>query len=361
MNTIDLRSSSDLNFSNFPVRTGKIQFFYKQVYVAGRDARDYFGETIKLQNGNPLHVSIDDKIFQFLLITPENKNPLEMELPSSIFTQARKANKIFFSHKDNFSHKEYNYELELSPCFSGWNNHVETYSFDQCLKGLGDQDGTNSAKFRLNEFPTVSIYWGENIELSSKAKRIELGKPGCIPINSNDLRFIGNNVIVCEGSVCKLNDRFYTLLLDIPGSLEDNVEDQCDRIFIEIIIDNDVLYVHSYPKSNQTYHVEKLFIFPLYTILECIEKEAILVMRRNDGMLEIQLPLETESANDKVEEAPVETNSIENDQTESESANDKVEEAPVETNFTASVNNIETDKLDNEPSNNKYNAKCILQ
>lgn len=355
---IGTNSSSDQNFANQPVTTGKIKFLNRQVFKVGEDKSHLFNKTIKLENGNPLKLSPEDKVFQFSLFTEGQKHASVIELPTALFTQARKSNKIFFSKNEK------NYELELSPCLSWWSNKEQTYSFDECFNGIDHLNFTREAMFENDDVPKEYIAWGKDVHLSPKAKRIELGKPGCFSLNPENLRFISDDIRKCEGDSFKpkIDNNVYTVLLDMVGTLVD-MDDQDTRISIDVIVDDDRLYVHTYPKEGQIFPFEKLYWINLSVGSKQIDKEAIIVTHLQDrgGILRIDLPLmlSTTSPKDECNNSESATSLIKETKVEEEATNASSE--PNSTQSMLKKDNVESDKLDDEPSNDKCCNKCILQ
>lgn len=183
--------------SDVPVTKGELCFslsfvpYRPEMYKVGQDCSYSFGKTIDLLDGNPLKVSPEDLIFKFQLITEDGKDKEEMWFPSSLFVQARKADKIFFSQHNR------NFELTIS---RSSDFKMDEYSFDLRLKALSNLGCTNLSMYEhAGDVPEEYTIWSkahssDRTELSPSARRVELGKRGAVPLDFSELHTIGPQV-----------------------------------------------------------------------------------------------------------------------------------------------------------------------
>lgn len=249
--------------SDVPVTKGELCFSLsnlkpEEVYKVGQDRTHAFGKTIYLLDGNPLKVSADDLFFKFQLITEDGKNKEEVWFPSSLFVQARKADKIFFSQHNR------NFELTISR-----SSELDKYSFDQRLRALSVQAHTNLSMYIAEDVPEGYTIWRRqahsithiinHAELSPNARRVELGKRGTVPLNFSELHTIGPQVNMfkdlssdeCD-TIITIGRRPWRMVTRLPNGrckrelgfvyfvekMKIDVIFDCNRLFVHIWMEN---------------------------------------------------------------------------------------------------------------------------
>lgn len=272
--------NTDRNQANFnpnvnPIQ-GKLVFQSREAYKVGQDASHSFAKTILLENGAPLKVSHEDYILKFRLLkkTDGKIASEEIMLPSSLFDQARKANKVvFFKNGEKF-------ELKLAS--------TTRNTFDSCLAFVKNQ-GCNGSKLSSElvylyeeDVPEEYHNWGNGVFLSPNAKRMQLGTSESTPLDFKDLIPISKEAKKFEGTEAKWDDQV-KIFLYCSGTLD---EMSHTSISLDLIVDGDRLYIHSKPKNSDSFLDERFYYI---NITKNTDKEKIRITLAQDSVIEIRL------------------------------------------------------------------------
>lgn len=260
-----------MNITNHLTKGG-LQFEDGNIHKVGSD-NTYQFKNIKLLNDAHPIISPDDHVIELNLLKKHKgkTSTKKIVLPSCILTQAREGNKILFSQEEK------NFELKLHP---------------ELLNGV--KWCCNKEFLYLSEdVPAGHHLWSKKkgITLSPNAESIQIGKTGCSPLNFNTLKRIKENAEKCHEDVrtLPLTDRMI-ISLPISGYLDEQQDPDMNiyHISIDLIVDSDRLYVHSYPNKKSMLN-EQYYFINLEQGSQKIDKNKILA-KQSDERLEIELP-----------------------------------------------------------------------
>ncbi len=282
----------------------------------GTDTHYSFGKTITIENGKKfLKVDPNDLIYFCELDSNFNDKTIQVELPSSLFEQARQADTVYFAQNGT------RYELKLTPHIrSNGLRYVET-SFDDCVRGVKENFKSSACEFLYHEDIPDDYYPfahqnGFNYFLSSKAKQIALDVKGTFPINFDELSVFPIHCTPQSREERHENSRHeidaYFFRIFAPG-----------RPKIDIFLDRNWLYcladISFPPKKgmstcNDTM-IGKTHLF-FHAIIEThgknIDESNLIASLNNEGELQIAVPLsdsiaEVNQTSLDVKHAPVKT------------------------------------------------------
>jgi hypothetical protein len=223
---------------------GMISIFKRTTGKVGTDSHYSFGK-ITIENGAKLlKVSPDDLIYFCRIRDLDPQKFMPIELPSSLFKQARQGDRVHFT-KDGTS-----YDLQLAPhvtqrAFKRVFKEVRT-SFDECEKCVQEEFKFSPLEFVYDEdIPEDYHYWGKESELgipvciSPQTKRVFVDQHGTTPLDFDNLPFFHSN---SSPEVLFHRDakKQCTILLAA-----------CGRPNIEILLDRNYLYVDIEHNSHE--------------------------------------------------------------------------------------------------------------
>jgi hypothetical protein len=289
--TQDLVPALSSSLSSMPILRGEVSIAKRSSFYVGTDQTHQFGKTYQLLDGSFLKIEPHDLVNKCTLKI-NNQPEAEIELPSSIFSEARTDTQIRFIRDAHV------YELTLAPNKMQYiTGRTCITSFDECLKSSKKeaaflfqhtfpnfQDVPQNyhfwSKFRLNAF----------VALSPNAQLLDTygsGKP--IPFDRSFLQPISSSYLP---PVKTLNEPVktqsgLTVLFQAPG--KPNLEIVCDQIY-----EKKMLYIHllrpeplqtGYAVAQNTIPKEQFCSFSL----ENIDLSKITATLDNGGVLTIAL------------------------------------------------------------------------
>jgi len=256
----------------------------QRTYKIGQDQLFNFGK-IKLENGSFLKVSPNDYFLRFLVFKDKSKypkdsneykhrNPIaDVVLPSCLFKQAIKGDQICFSHEGrnfDFKLRDFIFADDTSIPF----NERLQY-FDKQSHRVYAYTKDMPKDYRLwctMEHNAIDIN-NPIIALTPQAERLQIDKPGCIPLNREELKLISQHADKLPMVSLEKEDHVL-LILEMPGDPT-----------MDFVIDCDQLYIHSYEKNwNDSFgSISLKFSKP-------IDKNAISLIQREHGIMTFKLP-----------------------------------------------------------------------
>jgi hypothetical protein len=268
-----------------PIKREEIQFSKKSANYIGKDEQYQFGKTIRLISGEPLKVHPLD-YYCDVEAGNDPGNVRFLELPSSLFFQARFGNRAAFVQNETL------HVLTLNPTRY---RRGKWSSFDDRLRNAALEAKDSEAVFRYSKDATEDSYlWHRgvpNIYLSSTTKRLVLGTPGTLPLNFNELKPLPShtNARVLR---CTNNHKGIYLMLEA-----------CGKPAIDVLLDGNKLMVfidhsvqHGELINRCGYELPELRTYVVFSVvLACNEKvidqQNLLASLDNAGCLHITIPI----------------------------------------------------------------------
>jgi HSP20 family molecular chaperone IbpA len=253
--TIKINSSHSVSKQNFNLtpqgplsdvqqtQHGMISIFKRTTGKVGTDNHYSFGK-ITIENGTKLlKVSPDDLIY-FCEIRNSQKS-IEIELPSSLFKQARQGDRIHFT-KDGTS---YHLQLASHKTYRAFKN--DRISFDKCEKCVQKEFKFSPLEFVYGEdIPEDYCYWGTELGIpvciSPQTKRVLLNQKGTTALDFDSLSFFHSNS--CP-KVLFHRDTKEQCTIQLAA---------CGKSNIEVLLDRNYLYVdieHINRESSHDWYV----------------------------------------------------------------------------------------------------------
>ena len=273
---------------------GTIHIAWRTTYYIGRDQSFSFATTIQLLSGDFLKVNPNDRIHRCVINIP-NQQPKEIELPSSLFSQACIDNQLWFILENHL------YVLTLTPFLHQYiTGRIEEVSVDECLKtGKQELNYSTNRFFDDEDVPLDYYQWGKNlfagVYLSPQAKYIELGTDNVVPLNSSRLQPISSDLpspkILWQG------EKKYEYCVKLAA---------CGKPRIDIVYDQNLLHIHllhrdmaeRFPDLKKTGYItlrselpmELFLVGSLYRPKKAVDVDRIKASLDDTGILTIYVP-----------------------------------------------------------------------
>ncbi len=202
-----------------PSPSGMISIALRRTGYVGKDESHSFAASLKLSNGTPLRISPQDYIC-FVRVTSATTLQ-EVELPSSLFTQARMGNRLEFQQNGHL------HVLNLDP------------DFDDHLKGVEAELKETRCEFlHKQDIPDDYHSWSHLVYLSPQTKRVT--PLGAEPVDFGTLEPLTTYqpIRILYGDT---HPKTGELILQLAA---------CGRPTIDILIDRRHLHVHTYNPAD---------------------------------------------------------------------------------------------------------------
>ena len=212
---------------------GTLWIYLRSTGSIGKDERNQFAKTLKLENGVPLKVAATDLYVQTKILYKGQDKPVQPDLPSSLFVQARQnkeEDQICF-RRDGKLHR-----LTLVPL----RQNSKEITFEDCLRNVEDEWHWSKHEFLYEEdVPDSYKRWSLGLApvfLSPETKQVIVGQKGTLPIDLDTLQPVSTAKsleVLSSGKLPEQNIFQYRLAASgLPN--------------ITILVDRQHLYVHTF-------------------------------------------------------------------------------------------------------------------
>jgi hypothetical protein len=265
-----------------PCKQGQIKFYKRFAKHIGTDTKYQYGKTMSLLDDSPLKVAPKDVYCDIQM----NDEPIEstfIELPSSLFSQARVGNTIYYKHHPE-EKEEQLFVLSLDK------------NFDKDLKDAEIEARDSFAVFRYDkDVPEDSIEWRlgvPNIYLSSSTLQIQVGKQGASLLDIDQLHKLpAHSPVKILGA--HYTKKLYCLWLSACG--EPNITILLDTRRLMVHIDYSVTKIQQKlnPRAETYNNILPLHEFAMFLIPYKegkFDPQKISASLDNRGILTIKIP-----------------------------------------------------------------------
>lgn len=261
---------------------GSLSILTRTSGKVGTDCYYDFKNVIQI-DGKPLCTSTNDLIYFVQIAIPQSGGEIEykqIELPSALFEQARRENRVCFTLREK------NYVLTLASHLHGFNKSFKEISFDDCVRGIKKDQETSLVEF-LHECDVPESYflWTRESEvaqfLSPQTKRISLEKPGTEPLNFEELEYFASD------------SKSYKPLHMYEDKERCVIQfAACGKPSVDILLDRRNLIVHIANTSENSWLGKHLFSrIMIPNPSKTIDESKITASMSNTGILTVIIPL----------------------------------------------------------------------
>jgi hypothetical protein len=213
-----------------PVVEGRLWIYLRSTGCIGKDQMNRFGETLQLQNGNPLQVAATDLYVNTMIRYKGKGETVQELLPSSLFAGAREGDSVCFRRKGKL------HRLILEPL----RKNGGEISFEECLRNVEIESRCSFHEFYYeDDVPDSYKRWSLGIApifLSTATRQIVVGQKGAMPIDLDALQRISTKHAIDVLSKGKLpGQNIFQYQLSAIGQPK-----------ITILVDRNHLYVHTF-------------------------------------------------------------------------------------------------------------------